>query len=269
MWPHLFSCKAQWFFSSFSFFWKTVLTDVYVWLSVESQQTMNVKNCKNIYSFPALICHSLSSQISILRAGKCTAVMMSCAVCQTGKKSYSNQALRKCNYSPLLDHNLYPCTVFSANQSVLLVSYKSPVLSDFPFQFLYFPFSSQLCLSPFFYPADLASRFLGLDLIFFISSSWYFPPLCLDLLFPLLRSSVKLIRRWKSLKDCFLFPMFISTDKNMVPIEYLYNILKIWATFAFAVTSCLPSDCWGSILISNKQQRDWCLNCFSYSFLWL
>lgn len=155
-----------------------------------------------MYSFPGHISHSLSSQVSIFSAGKCAAEMMPCAVCQTSKKSYSNHALRKCNYSPLSDWNLYPCTLFSANQvffSFPSFSFTSHVLSDFPFQFRYFLLSSQLCLSLFFFsPAVLASvSFFYSWFDFFSFPSRYFLPLCLDLLFPLSLSSVKLIRRWK------------------------------------------------------------------------
>lgn len=155
-----------------------------------------------MYSFPGHISHSLSSQVSIFSAGKCAAEMMPCAVCQKSKKSYSNHALRKCNYGPLSGWNLYPCTLFSANQvffSFPSFSFTSHVLSDFPFQFRYFLLSSQLCLSLFFSPAVLASVsfFFYPWFDFFSFPSRYFLPLCLDLLFPLSLSSVKLIRRWK------------------------------------------------------------------------
>lgn len=155
-----------------------------------------------MYSFPGHISHSLSSQVSIFSAGKCAAKMMPCAVCQTSEKSYSNHALRKCNYSPLSDWNLYPCTLFSVNQvffSFPSLSFTSHVLSDFPFQFRYFLLSSQLCLSLFFFSSSFGfCEVFFLPLIWFFSfPSRYFLPLCLDLLFPLSLSSVKLIRRWK------------------------------------------------------------------------
>lgn len=173
-----------------------------------------------MYSFPGHISHSLSSQVSIFSAGKCAAEMMPCAVCQTSKKSYSNHALRKCNYSPLSDWNLYPCTLFSANQvffSFPSFSFTSHVLSDFPFQFRYFLLSSQLCLSLFFFFCSsfgFCEFFFTLDLIFF-----HFPPdifslfvlTCCSLFHcPLLSLS----EDGKSNKDCFFFScIYISRQK--------------------------------------------------------
>lgn len=168
---------------------------------------------------------------------------MPCAGCQTDKKSYSNHALRKCNYSPLFRLKpLSPARYFLLTK--VFFSFPSfsyvHVLSDFPFQFLYFLFSSQLCLSVFFFSSNFGfCKFLPL-IWFFSSPSWYFFLFALTCCSLFHCPLLSLSEAGKSNKDCFFFPIFISADKNMVPMEHLYNILKIWATFSFLVTSCLP-----------------------------
>lgn len=146
--------------------------------------------------------------------------------------------------------------------SIIFLYLPCPLWFSLPIS-LFSPQLTALLISLFFSPAVLASVsfFFTLDLIFF-----HFPPdifslfvlTCCSLFHcPLLSLS----EDGKSNKDCFFFPVFISADKNMVPIEHSYNIQKMWENSFFSwIYPASPSDCWGSALIRNMQQRDWCLN---------